>query len=107
AARVMSTVTSVPDRTTAITDSGQKAMGIDLGLPVVEDVPGVKLARMSAEHGILDLTGEGQKNVDLGDKVWLTPWDIANCVNVYDYIQVSRKGKLEAVWDIAARGHYR
>ena len=107
AARVMSTVTSVPDRTTAITDSGQKAMGIDLGLPVVEDVPGVKLARMSAEHGILDLTDEGQKSVDLGDKIWLTPWDIANCVNVYDYIQASRNGKLEAVWSVAARGHYR
>ena len=61
---------------------------------------------MSAEHGILDLTDESQ-SVNLGDKVWLTPWDIANCVNVYDYIQASRNGKLEAVWDVAARGHYR
>ncbi len=107
AAKVMSTVTSVPDATTAITDCGQKAMGIDLGLPVAEDTPGVTLARMSAEHGGLALTAEGRDNIDLGDKVWLTPWDIANCVNVYDYIQATRDGKLEAVWNVSARGRYR
>ncbi len=107
AAKVMCTVTSVPDATTAITDSGQKAMGIDLGLPVAEDTPGATLARMSAEHGILDLTAEGRDNIELGDKVWLTPWDIANCVNVYDYIQATREGKLEAVWNVSARGRYR
>ena len=107
AAKIMSTVTSVPDATTAITDCGQKAMGIDLGLPVAEDTPGATLARMSAEHGILDLTAEGRDNIDLGDKVRLTPWDIANCVNVYDYIQATRDGKLEAVWNVSARGQYR
>ena len=86
---------------------GPEAIGVDLGLPVVEDVPGVKLAPHERGARDLDLTDEGQKSVDLGDKVWLTPWDIANCVNVYDYIQASRNGKLEAVWNVAARGHYR
>ncbi len=107
AAKVMSTVTSVPDAIKAITDSGQKAMGIDLGLPVAENTLGATLVSMSAEHGSLELTAEGHDNIDVGDKVWLTPRDIANCLNVYDYIQATRGGKLEAVWSVSARGRYR
>ena len=107
AARVMSTVTSHVEPGRAITDSGQKAVGPDTGLPVITDIPGATLARMSAEHGIVELEGDAQSIVDLGAKVWLTPWDVGNCVNVYDYIHVVRDGKLTAVWDVAARGRYR
>ena len=108
AARVMSTVTSHPEPGRAITDSGQKSVGIDLGLPVVEDLSGVSLVRMSAEHGLLDLDGAAaEKSLDVGAKVWLTPWDAGDCVNLYDYIHVARDGRLEAVWDVSARGQYR
>ena len=107
AARVMSTVISHPEPGLAWLDTGQKGVGIDTGLPVVENIPGATLTRMSAEHGGLALEGDAQTAVDLGGKVWLTPWDIGNCFNVYDYANVVREGKLEVVWAIAARGHYR
>ena len=107
AARVMATVTSLPQPDVAILDAGQKAVGVDTGLPVLEDVPGASLARMSAEHGLLALEEEARGKVNLRGKVWLTPMDIGNCVNVYDYINAIRDGKLEAVWEIAARGSYR
>ncbi len=107
AARVMATVISQPEPGLAFLDSGQKAVGIDTGLPVVEDIPGAKLTGMSAEHGRLVVEGDAQNQIDLGGKVWLTPWDIGNCVNLYDHINAVRDGKLEVVWDIAARGRYR
>ena len=107
AAKVIATVTSHPEPDTAITDAGQKAVGIDNGMAVVEGIKGATVKSMSAEHGSLTLEGAAQNEVDLGYKVWVTPWDIGGCVNVYDYIHASRNGRLEAVWDVAARGRYR
>ena len=107
AARVMTTVTSRPESGTAITDSGQKAMGPDTGLPVVDGIEGATPTRMSAEHAILTLEGNAQGRLAPGDKVWLIPWDIGGCINVYDYMNLVQGGKLVGVWDISARGRYR
>lgn len=105
AARVLATVTSRPEPGTIITDAGQKAVGIDAGLPAV-NVPGATVAAFSAEHGRLRLDSDDGK-LDLGDKVWFTPQDIGTCANLYDYIQAVRAGRLEAIWSVAARGRYR
>ncbi|MEE9198524.1 MAG: alanine racemase [Dehalococcoidia bacterium] len=107
AARVMATVTSVPEPGLAITDTGQKAIGADPGLPAVDGVAGATVDSLSAEHGNLRLEGDTGDGLDLRDKVWLVPWDIGACANLYDYIHATRDGKLEAVWDVAARGRYR
>jgi D-serine deaminase-like pyridoxal phosphate-dependent protein len=107
AARVMATVTSRPEPGTAIVDAGQKAIGIDTGLPGVEDIPGATVVGLSAEHGRLRLQDDADSKVALADKIWLTPWDVGTCVNLYDYIHAVRDGKLEVVWDVAARGQYR
>jgi D-serine deaminase-like pyridoxal phosphate-dependent protein len=107
AARVMATVTSRPEAGTAIVDAGQKAIGSDAGLPVAEAIPGASVVSLSAEHGRLRLPEEADGTVTLGDKLWLTPWDIGTCANLYDYIHAVRDGKLEVVWDVAARGRYR
>ncbi len=107
AAYVLTTVSSHPEPGTAVTDAGQKAIGIDLGLPVVVGLPGATVARLSAEHCALQLDEMAQGKVGLGDKIWLTPWDISTCVNLYDNICAVLDGVLEAVWPVAARGQYR
>lgn len=107
AAQVVATVTSRPEPGTAIVDSGQKAIGSDTGLPVVDNLPGPTMVSLSAEHGRLRLSEAADGKVALGDKLWLTPWDIGTCINLYDYIHAVRDDKLEVVWDIAARGRYR
>jgi D-serine deaminase-like pyridoxal phosphate-dependent protein len=107
AASVMATVTSRPEPGTAIVDAGQKAVGIDSGLPLVRDLPGVTAVSLSAEHGRLRLQDNMESQIALGNKIWLTPWDIGTCANLYDYIHAVRDGKLEVVWDVAARGRYR
>ena len=105
AASILSTVTSRPDADTAIIDAGQKATGTDTGLPAVAGNAGAEVARMSAEHGILTLK-ESAGQMSIGDKIWLLPHDIGSCVNVHDYLSIVRDGKLEAVWNVAARGKY-
>lgn len=107
AARVLSTVTSHPDLSTGILDAGQKAVGMDTGLAVVDGMPGVTLTKMSAEHGTLALEGEARSRLSVGDKVWLVPWDMGVCTNLYDYIRAVRNGRLEAMWEVSARGRYR
>ena len=107
AARVLATVTSHPEPKVVILDTGAKAVGTDTGLPNVERIPGARVKALHAEHGVLDVEGPAQQALDQGHKVWLTPWDIGICVNLNDYIRAVRDGKLEAMWDISARGRYR
>jgi D-serine deaminase-like pyridoxal phosphate-dependent protein len=107
AASVMATVTSRPEPGTAIVDAGQKAVGTDAGLPLVQGVPGATATALSAEHGRLRLQDDVESTLKLADKVWLTPWDIGTCANLYDYIHAVRDGMLERVWDVSARGQYR
>lgn len=106
AAKVMATVMSHPEPQLALLDCGQKAIGSDLGFPVPEDFPNASITSTSAEHGYL-VFADGQSEVDLGDKVLLTPLDIGNCINLYDYMNVVRNGKLNLVWEVSARGRYR
>jgi len=103
----MTTVTSRPEPGTAIADAGQKAVSVDLGLPVAADLPGATVASLSAEHCRLRLEGAADATLRLGDTFWLTPYDIGTCANLYDYIHAIRDGRLEAVWRVAARGQYR
>ena len=106
-AKVMAAVTSLPEPGTAILDTGRKAMGDDYGFPVIEGRDDLDVASMSAEHGKLLWDDGADVTLALGDRIWFTPMDIGACVNVYDYIQAVRGGKLEAVLAISARGLYR
>lgn len=103
ATRVMATVISHPEPDLCLMDTGQKAIGIDFGPPLPEELAGATVPSLSAEHGFL----KGGNNVDLGSKVLLTPADAGTTVNLYDYIHAVRKGRLQAVWDVSARGKYR
>lgn len=107
AARVLTTISSYPEPGTLVTDAGQKAIGIDLGLPVVADLPGASAERLSAEHCCIQLDEHAEGKVALGDKLWLIPWDIGTCANLYDTLHAGRHGVLETVWPVSARGQYR
>ena len=104
AARVVATVISRPVEEYGIADAGHKATGPDRGLPVIEGVPGAQVARLSAEHTRVELEGETRQSLKVGDTIRLIPRDLAMCMNQYDLLHAVRDGKLEAVWEIAARG---
>jgi 3-hydroxy-D-aspartate aldolase len=107
AMHVLTTVTSRPEPTLAITDAGQKAVGIDLGLPQVISLSGVETTGLSAEHCRLRLDASAQSAVKIGQKLWLRPWDLGTCANLYDLMWGVRQGKIETSWPVAARGQYR
>ena len=104
AARVLATVIShpVPDR--AVVDAGHKTTGPDFGVAVLDGVPGARATRFSAEHGILELEGEATGQLYPNDKVWLTPYNLALCVNQFDYFRAVQDGRLVGYWPIAGRG---
>ena len=106
ASRILATVISSKDDGLVWVDAGQKATSIDTGLPSVDNVEGVVVPRMSAEHGALVNEAGNGWDLDVGSKVWLVPDNIANTANVYDYIHAIRDGRLEAVWEVSARGRY-
>ena len=115
AAHLLASVISRPESGLAITDGGAKAVGLDAGLPTLDRVSGadpaypsvIEETMRSAEHGAIRLAGGSDTSVGLGDKAWLIPSDAGMCANLHDYIHAIREGRLEAVWDIAARGRYR
>ena len=106
ALKVLGTVISRQENGTAVVDVGQKAIGADQRLPTVQGIPGAKVQRLSAEHGILALEGEAAQGLALGSKVWMVPYDAEVCFNMYNHVNVTRNGKLEGVWEVLARGRY-
>ncbi|HYD56682.1 MAG TPA: DSD1 family PLP-dependent enzyme [Burkholderiales bacterium] len=100
---VLSTVMSRPSDRMAILDAGLKASSVDSGLPEIWKRPGLEYTHASDEHGWL----EGSDVPPLGEKVLLVPGHCDPTVNLYDWYVCVRKGKVEALWPVSARGaHY-
>ena len=104
---VLATVMSHPARGRAVLDAGLKASSIDSGLPAVWGMPGVRYARASDEHGVLELAAEAPE-LRLGQKLLLVPGHCDPTVNLHDqYVCVRggiESGTVEALWPITARG---
>ena len=71
---MLTTVVSRPARDRAVCDAGLKAITTEFGLPVVKDLPGANLVRLSEE------------------------------INLNERFYGLRDGRVEVVWPIAARG---
>jgi D-serine deaminase-like pyridoxal phosphate-dependent protein len=106
AAMVLATVISHPVAEMAVVDAGHKATGPDHGRPVLQGVAGGTAARFSAEHGVVELEGGSEGALVPGEKARLAPWELAACVNQYDYIRAVRDGRLEGYWPLPARGRF-
>jgi 3-hydroxy-D-aspartate aldolase len=105
---VWATVMSRPNEERAVLDAGLKALGMDSGPPLLRDYPDVEYLRASDEHGKLKIA-RATNALRVGDKVRLVPGHCDPTINLYDwYVGVrggwDEKGRVEAVWPIAARG---
>ena len=96
------TVISVPRPGVAVTDAGMKALTPEFGMPEVVGHEGVSVAKLSEEHGVLDLA-EGA-SLRSGDKIELIPGHGCTTINLHNQYYVIRDGVVEAIWPIAARG---
>src|SRR5712692_10263568 len=100
---VLSTVMSRPASDRAIVDAGLKASSVDSGMPTVWHESGLDYVQASDEHGKIEIAAGAAAPV-LGEKLLLVPGHCDPTVNLYDWYVCVRKGVVEALWPITARG---
>ena len=103
---VWTTVMSRPSAARAVVDAGLKASSVDSGMPQVWALPGVDYVKASDEHGVLAI-GAGAQAPSLGAKLLLVPGHCDPTVNLYDWFVCVRRGVVEALWPVSARGALR
>ena len=103
---VWTTVMSRPSAARAVVDAGLKASSVDSGMPQVWALPGVDYVKASDEHGVLAIA-DGAQAPSLGAKLLLVPGHCDPTVNLYDWFVCMRRGVVEALWPISARGALR
>ena len=103
AAKVLGTVVSTPRPKVAVGDVGIRAIGLFLGvMPSLEGLPGIAVEALQEEHILL--RSEGPMSLALGDKFILHTGHQDTVVNRWDQFIAVRDGRVEAVWDVGARG---
>ena len=102
AAKILSTVISTPNPGMAIGDAGVRAVSSFSGMPTVFDRHGVSVESMDSDHAVFRV--ESGASLKIGDQVLLIPAQQDAMVSRWDRFIGLRKGKVEVVWDIQARG---
>lgn len=110
AMRIRTTVVSRPSPGRAILDAGSKTLSSDLlglrGYGYVVEYPGAVIAGLSEEHGILDLSACRRKP-EVGEVVTVIPNHACVVTNLHDSLVGVRRGRVETVWRVQARGRVR
>lgn len=113
ALRVIATVVSRPTDGRAVLDCGSKTMSASLletpkgtSIGYLVEYPDAHFYKFSEEHGHVDISACAQKPA-IGERVQVLPVHPCPCVNEHDEIVAVRKGRVEAVWPIYARGKIR
>jgi 3-hydroxy-D-aspartate aldolase len=100
---VLSTVMSQSQVGIAVLDAGHKAVAVDSGFPTVWQRPDVRYTSASDEHGRLQY-GSETAAPKVGEKVRLVPGHCDPTVDKFDWYVGVRKGRVECLWPVAARG---
>ncbi|MEP6618376.1 MAG: alanine racemase [bacterium] len=107
---VLATVVSTAVPGQAVIDAGTKSLGrepvrgIDSdGFGELLEHPEVVVARMSEEHGVLDLSKSDWKPI-VGERVRVIPNHVCIVVHLNDIVYGMRDAQIETSWPIAARG---
>ena len=101
---VLTTVVSRPSAELAIVDGGFKAFSTDRAfVPEAVEWPGLQFSWAGDEHGRLAI-GDEDRAPALGDRIEFFPPHCDPTFNLYDKLYVVRGERVEAVWDVAARG---
>ncbi len=104
---VLATVVSVPAPERAVLDAGSKTLSSD-GLRPSPGGHGFvlgkksRIARLSEEHGVVDVVAGDSFRV--GERVSVLPNHTCVVSNLHDRVYAVRKGRVEEVWTVAARG---
>jgi 3-hydroxy-D-aspartate aldolase len=100
---VLATVMSRPLDSRVVVDAGLKSYSAEKGFPWVAGVDDAEVTAVADEHGKIELGPRAQR-LRRGDKVRLIPGHCDPTVNLHDWYVGVRRGRVEALWPIAARG---
>ena len=106
---VLATVVSTAVKGQAVIDAGSKTLGREPlradgdGFGALLDHPEVVVARMSEEHGILDVS-KSDWRPRLGDQVRIVPNHVCIVEHLFDEIIGVRGHAVETRWPVSARG---
>ena len=100
---VLSTAISKPQQQLITFDAGIKSLATDHGYPELNGVEGVIYHFAGDEHGIVQLDNPSCE-IKVGDKYAIITPHCDPTVNLFDYYYPHRKGIVEEVWPISARG---
>jgi D-serine deaminase-like pyridoxal phosphate-dependent protein len=101
---VATTVVSVPTADRAMVDGGLKAFSTDKAFPPeTVERPGLEYGFAGDEHGRLTII-DPSRAPRLGERIEFFPPHCDPTFNLYDRVWCVRGPRVEAVWDIAARG---
>jgi 3-hydroxy-D-aspartate aldolase len=100
---ILATVMSTPSAERVVVDAGLKASSIDSGNPRISGRPGLEYIKASDEHGVISVAA-GTAAPALGEKLLLVPGHCDPTVNMHDWFVCVRKGVVEALWPVTARG---
>lgn len=101
---VMATILNTYFANRITTDAGAKALTLNQPPAIVIGEPGFKYNAGSDEFGSITYE-KANKQYEVGDRLELIVPHCDPAVNEYDVMYATRKDKVEAVWEISARGH--
>lgn len=106
ALKLLVTVVSRPTPERAIIDAGRKSHNAEIHPPFVLGRDDIRVTRLSAEHGELQLEPSAQ-DLQVGDRLTLIPgYGDFTCV-LHDEFYAFRNNRLEAIWPLLGRGKIR
>jgi D-serine deaminase-like pyridoxal phosphate-dependent protein len=104
---VITTVVSRPTPDRGILDGGSKTFSSDtLGLEgygLILEYPEAIIYGQSEEHGHFDFS-KCARRPEIGERVTVIPNHCCVVSNLFDQIVGVRKGQVEVIWPVAARG---
>jgi D-serine deaminase-like pyridoxal phosphate-dependent protein len=86
------------------TDAGAKALTLNVPRPGVIGEPGMEYNAGSDEYGSITFT-EASRAYKMGDRIEVIVPHCDPVVNLYDSMYGIRKGVVETVWPVIARGY--
>jgi D-serine deaminase-like pyridoxal phosphate-dependent protein len=104
--KLITTVVSRPTNDRAIIDAGRKAHNAEIHNPIVVGRDDIRVTRLSAEHGQLELDATAQ-DLRIGDRLELIPgYSDFTCV-LHNAFYAVRDRRVDAIWPLAGRGMLR
>jgi D-serine deaminase-like pyridoxal phosphate-dependent protein len=97
---VLGTVISKTEGERVVVDAGLKSISGEHGLPVVKGREGLRLRKLNAEHGIIDLL-DSSVPVEVGDLIELWAHYSDATVNLHERMYGIRNGMVEEVLKLA------